>query len=83
MLFADEIIKESGNENIFVRKLDLSSQKSVREFAAEILKTEKKIDILINNAGYADTFNKKQSEDGIEYTMATNHCMISMFIKIS
>jgi len=69
----DEIIKESGNESVFVRKLDLSSQKSVREFAAEILKTEKKIDVLINNAGYADTFNKKQGEDGIEYTMATNH----------
>jgi len=69
----DEIIKESKNENIFVRKLDLSSQKSVREFAAEILKSEKKIDILINNAGYADTFAKKQSVDGIEYTMATNH----------
>lgn len=77
-MFADEIIKESGNESIFVRKLDLSSQKSVREFAAEIIKTEKKIDVLINNAGYADTFNKKQSEDGIEYTMATNHCMISI-----
>lgn len=83
MSFADEIIKESGNENIFVRKLDLSSQKSVREFAAEILKTEKKIDVFINNAGYANTFNKKQSEDGIEYTMAANHCMISRAMSFS
>ena len=73
LLFADEIIKESGNENVFLRKLDLSSQKSVREFADGILKSEKKIDVLIHNAGYAETFNKKQSEDGIEMTMATNH----------
>jgi NAD(P)-dependent dehydrogenase (short-subunit alcohol dehydrogenase family) len=51
----------------------LSSQKSVREFAADILKTEKKIDILIHNAGYAETFIKNKSEDGIELTMATNH----------
>lgn len=73
LLFADEIIKETGNENVFVRKLDLSVQKSVRDFAAEILKSEKKIDVLIHNAGYAETFNKKMTEDGIEYTMATNH----------
>jgi retinol dehydrogenase 14 len=73
LLLPDEIVKESKNENVFVRKLDLSSQKSVREFAAEILKTESKIDVLIHNAGYADTFNKKKTEDGIEMTMATNH----------
>lgn len=73
MLFTDEIIKETKNENVFIRKLDLSSQKSVRDFADGILKSEKKIDILIHNAGYADTFNKKQTEDGIEMTMATNH----------
>jgi retinol dehydrogenase 14 len=73
LLLTDEIIKESKNENVFIRKLDLSSQKSVREFAAEILKTEKKIDVLIHNAGYAETFNKKKTEDGIEMTMATNH----------
>lgn len=71
--FADEIISESGNENVFIKKLDLSSQKSVREFAAEILKQEKKIDVLIHNAGYAETFNRFKSVDGIEITMATNH----------
>lgn len=51
----------------------MSSQKSVREFAADILKSEKKIDVLLHNAGYADTFNKKQTADGVEMTMATNH----------
>jgi NAD(P)-dependent dehydrogenase (short-subunit alcohol dehydrogenase family) len=56
-----------------VKKLDLSSQKSVREFAADIIKSEKKIDVLIHNAGYANTFAKGKSVDGIEMTMATNH----------
>jgi NAD(P)-dependent dehydrogenase (short-subunit alcohol dehydrogenase family) len=69
----DQIIKESGNENIFVKKLDLSSLKSIREFADDILKTENKIDVLIHNAGYANTFDKQKSVDGIEMTMATNH----------
>lgn len=72
-LVADQIIKESGNENVIVKKLDLSSQKSVREFADDIVSTESKIDILIHNAGYANTFDKKKSVDGIEMTMATNH----------
>lgn len=71
--FSDEIARETGNENIFVRKLDLSSQQSIRKFADEILKTEKKIDVLIHNSGCASTFNKRQSIDGIELTMATNH----------
>lgn len=51
----------------------MSSQKSVRQFAAEILKTEQKLDVLLHNAGYANTFTKLKSEDGIELTMATNH----------
>lgn len=54
-------------------KLDLSSQKSIREFADEILKSETKIDVLIHNAGCASTTVKKKSIDGIEMTMATNH----------
>lgn len=37
--------------NIVVKRLDLSSLKSVRTFADEILKEEPKIQILINNAG--------------------------------
>ncbi|CAG9806479.1 unnamed protein product [Chironomus riparius] len=69
----DSIMKETGNGNIIVKKLDLSSQKSVREFADEILRTEKKIDVLIHNAGCASTSNKKKSVDGIEMTYATNH----------
>lgn len=56
-----------------VKQLDLSSQSSIREFAAEILKGEKKIDVLIHNSGCASTSKKKKSVDGIEMTMATNH----------
>lgn len=72
-IFLDALIKETGNDQIVIKKLDLSSQKSVREFAAEILSTEKQIDVLIHNSGCASTFNKRKSVDGIELTMATNH----------
>ncbi|XP_058118582.1 retinol dehydrogenase 14 isoform X2 [Anopheles ziemanni] len=69
----DEIVKETGNQNVVVLKLDLSSQASVREFAAEVLRTERKLDVLVHNAGFAETFRKSKSVDGIEFTMATNH----------
>lgn len=54
-------------------KLDLSSQQSVREFARDFLAKEARLDVLIHNAGYANTFDKAVSVDGIELTMATNH----------
>lgn len=69
----DEIEKETGNKNLVVKKLDLGSQKSIREFAADVLKTESRLDVLIHNAGMALAFKGATSEDGIELTMATNH----------
>lgn len=69
----DEIIKDTGNKNIIVKKLDLSSQKSVREFAADFIKSEPKLHVLIHNAGMALAIRGQKSEDDIELTMATNH----------
>lgn len=66
-------MKETNNSKIIVKKLDLSSLKSVREFAKEINTEEDRLDVLIHNAGTAETFRKQVTEDGIEMTMATNH----------
>ena len=70
--FQEELIKETGNSNIVVRKLNLSSLSSVREFARQINLEENRLDLLIHNAGTAETFSKKVTEDGLEMTMATN-----------
>jgi NAD(P)-dependent dehydrogenase (short-subunit alcohol dehydrogenase family) len=69
----DEIVTETGNEQVIVRHVDLSSQQSVRDFAREVLSSEKRLDVLILNAAYAGVFRKAKSVDGIELTMATNH----------
>jgi len=56
-------------------KLDLSSQKAVREAAAELLSWSDvpTIDILVNNAAVMHIPERTLSEDGIEIQLATNH----------
>jgi NAD(P)-dependent dehydrogenase (short-subunit alcohol dehydrogenase family) len=55
--------------------VDLSSQKSVRSAAAEVLGWDDtpEIDIVVNNAGIMSIPERTLSEDGIELHLATNH----------
>ncbi|OAQ60575.2 oxidoreductase-like protein [Pochonia chlamydosporia 170] len=53
--------------------LDLSSQTSVRQAAAEFNASASKLDILINNAGIMAVAERTLSVDGIELQFATNH----------
>ena len=46
-----EVIKRSGNQQVFLKSLDLASLESVRNFAEDVNRTESRLDILINNAG--------------------------------
>ncbi|XP_026479014.1 retinol dehydrogenase 14-like [Ctenocephalides felis] len=69
----DEIVSATGNRDVHVKLLDLSRMRSVREFAADVLRTETRLDVLIHNAGMADVFRKQVTEDGLEMTMATNY----------
>lgn len=48
-----EIISASGNTNIEIKHLELESFSSVRKCAEDVIKTEKRLDVLINNAGVA------------------------------
>ncbi|KAJ8944281.1 hypothetical protein NQ318_009658 [Aromia moschata] len=68
----DEIVESTKNENVIIKKLDLSSRKSIREFAEDIIRTEPRLDVLIHNAGTGES-KFKTTEDGLELTMATNH----------
>jgi NAD(P)-dependent dehydrogenase (short-subunit alcohol dehydrogenase family) len=71
--FSDEIVKETGNENLTVMKIDLSSFQSIRDFAKEFLSKVQRLDVLIHNAGYGGAFAKHKSADDIEITFAINH----------
>ena len=64
--------KEIGGRATRVKELNLASFASVREFCKQINKEEKKVDILINNAGMF-TMNRELTEDGQEMQFQSNH----------
>jgi len=51
---------------------DLSSQRQVRQLAAEVQTRYHRLDVLINNAGVF-TKQRELTEDGLELTFAVNH----------
>lgn len=68
----DSIVAETGNNNVVYQHLDLSSLKSVRQFAKNIIEIEERLDVLVNNAGiygFAGTY----TEDQIMQTMQVNY----------
>uniref|UniRef100_A0A1Y1N8N2 Uncharacterized protein n=1 Tax=Photinus pyralis TaxID=7054 RepID=A0A1Y1N8N2_PHOPY len=67
-----KIIEETGNANVIVRIVDLSSLNSVRQFAKEINETEERLDVLVNNAGIG-CIDHSYTADGLSLTMQSNH----------
>ena len=67
-----EIRLKTKNGELVVKKLDLSSIKSIRLFADEVCREEDFVHVLVNNAGvYQCPY--ELTEDGLEMQMAVNH----------
>ncbi|XP_068441818.1 dehydrogenase/reductase SDR family member 13-like [Clinocottus analis] len=66
----EEVKKESNSNQVVFMPLDLGSLKSVRSFAETFLKSEPRLDILINNAGI---FVQGRTEDGLGMMFGVNH----------
>ena len=67
-----EIRAGSGSEAVEVMIGDLSSQRQIRQLAADFRSKHDRLHVLINNAG---TFEggRSETEDGLESTFAVNH----------
>ncbi|XP_054861634.1 dehydrogenase/reductase SDR family member 13-like isoform X4 [Amphiprion ocellaris] len=65
-----EIIQETGNQQVIFMQLDLASLQSVRSFADNFLKSESRLDLLINNAGL---ISDGKTEDGFGMIFGVNH----------
>ncbi|XP_075535242.1 retinol dehydrogenase 11-like isoform X4 [Dermacentor variabilis] len=68
---ARDIFAETG-EAVVVKQLDLCSFKSVRAFAADVVRTEPRLDVLINNAGNIPD-KLMLTEDGYEVGLQSNY----------
>uniref|UniRef100_A0A8C1N5R4 Flj13639 n=1 Tax=Cyprinus carpio TaxID=7962 RepID=A0A8C1N5R4_CYPCA len=66
-----EIVKESGNKEIYVHILDLTETKKVWEFAESFKKKYKTLNVLINNAGCMMT-KREENDEGLEKSFASN-----------
>jgi NAD(P)-dependent dehydrogenase (short-subunit alcohol dehydrogenase family) len=66
------IHREVPDASLELQPLDLASQRSVREAAAQILAGQPTIDILVNNAGVMG-IPERRTEDGFELQLAVNH----------
>ncbi|XP_030600693.1 dehydrogenase/reductase SDR family member 13b.1 isoform X2 [Archocentrus centrarchus] len=66
----EEISRVSGSSQVVFMQLDLGSLKSVRSFAENFLKSEPRLDILINNAG---VHMQGRTEDGLGLMFGVNH----------
>lgn len=67
-----DILTRNPNAALQVMQLDLSSLKSVNQFANEVCKRHPRVDILINNAGVM-MCPKMKSQDDYELQFATNY----------
>lgn len=69
---AREIRGKTLNPHVYPCRLDLASMKSIREFAERINREEKRVDVLINNAGVMRCPAWK-TEDGFDMQLGVNH----------
>uniref|UniRef100_A0A8C1ZSV7 Flj13639 n=1 Tax=Cyprinus carpio TaxID=7962 RepID=A0A8C1ZSV7_CYPCA len=75
-----EIVKESGNKEIYVHILDLTETKKVWEFAESFKKKYKTLNVLINNAGCMMT-KREENDEGLEKSFASNSLAVYILIK--
>ncbi|XP_062328660.1 DHRS-12_like_SDR_c-like domain-containing protein isoform X2 [Osmerus eperlanus] len=66
-----DIVKETGNKEVYVHILDLSETRKVWEFAEAFKKKYKALNVLINNAGCIMT-QREVNAEGLEKSFASN-----------
>jgi NAD(P)-dependent dehydrogenase (short-subunit alcohol dehydrogenase family) len=68
-----EILSVSPDARVEVRRIDLADLASVREFAAGILRDDRPLDVLVNNAGVMAPPTRMTTRDGFELQFGGNH----------
>ncbi|XP_014357300.2 retinol dehydrogenase 11 [Papilio machaon] len=70
---AERALRErTGSKVVVYKHLDLGSLQSVRKFAADVLESEERLDLLINNAGVG-IVGDFLTKDGLNFIMQVNY----------
>jgi NAD(P)-dependent dehydrogenase (short-subunit alcohol dehydrogenase family) len=68
-----EIIEKSANQSVDIFYCDFGHQAQIRKVADTIKSKFKRIDVLVNNAGFIAKNYREITQDGYEKTFAVNH----------
>uniref|UniRef100_A0A336KJV8 CSON011723 protein n=1 Tax=Culicoides sonorensis TaxID=179676 RepID=A0A336KJV8_CULSO len=68
----EKFVEELKSKNVFCRKLNLGSFKSIRAFVDAFLAEQERLDILIHDESVFK-FGKNLTEDGLELHLGVNH----------
>lgn len=77
----DRIVELTDNTNVVVKYLDFNSLKTIKDFARDILETEDRLDVLVNNIGATELTGI--TEDGIPVMLQVNyygHVLLTMLL---
>ncbi len=79
-----EVREAANSQRVELLRVDMASQASVRQFAAEFSSRHKRLDVLIHNAANFDHSQRKPvlTEDGLETVFATNHVNIFLLTQL-
>eukprot|EP00486_Rosalina_sp_Unknown_P000871 CAMPEP_0201565618 /NCGR_PEP_ID=MMETSP0190_2-20130828/4869_1 /ASSEMBLY_ACC=CAM_ASM_000263 /TAXON_ID=37353 /ORGANISM="Rosalina sp." /LENGTH=277 /DNA_ID=CAMNT_0047983331 /DNA_START=138 /DNA_END=968 /DNA_ORIENTATION=+ len=69
----NSVIKESGNQNIHLMKLDLGNLSQINEFVEEFKAKYNKLDLLFANAAILPPSPGLKTSDGFELAFGVNH----------
>ncbi|WIE74851.1 SDR family oxidoreductase [Curtobacterium sp. MCSS17_007] len=69
---ADRIRRAHPDADVEVRELDLADLASVRRFAAAVAADDRRLDVLVNNAGVMAPPQRFETADGFELQFGTN-----------
>ena len=80
----DEVRQVSGSHKAALMQVDMASQASIRNFAAEFKQRYARLDVLIHNAANFDHTLKQATltEDGVETIFATNHLGVFLMTRL-
>lgn len=69
----EKSIPVSLQKKIRIQQMDLSDMNSIQSAAEEIIRTEKKVHVLLNNAGVMAPPSRETTVQGLELQLGTNH----------